>query len=60
MQTTVQAGYLDYSEAERYTHLNRVTLWRLVKSGDLKASKVERAVRFKVTDLDAFMSSRAA
>jgi excisionase family DNA binding protein len=47
--------YLTYAEAERYTGLNRVTLWRAVRAGRLKASGCGRAVRFHVRDLEAFM-----
>jgi hypothetical protein len=59
METTgAQSPYLDYAGAEDYTTLNRVTLWRAVKAGRLKASGYGRAVRFHVRDLDEFMASR--
>jgi excisionase family DNA binding protein len=60
MRATVEPAYMDYPRAESYTGLNRVTLWRLVKRGELRASKVGRAVRFSRADLDAFMASKAA
>lgn len=60
MEATVERAYLRYSEAERYTGLHRVTLWRAVKSGRLKVSGYGSAVRFRVEDLDAFMSSKDA
>jgi hypothetical protein len=44
-QTTVEQGYFNYEGAERFTGLNRVTLWKLVKAGELRASKVGRAFR---------------
>ena len=47
--------YLTYAEAERYTGLHRVTLWRAVRDGRLKASGYGRAIRFHVRDLEAFM-----
>ena len=56
--TGAQSPYLDYAGAEDYTTLNRVTLWRAVKAGRLKASGYGRAVRFHVRDLDEFMASR--
>ena len=56
--TGAQSPYLDYAGAEDYTTLNRVTLWRAVKAGRLKASGYGRAVRFHVKDLDSFMASR--
>lgn len=57
--TTVERGYLRYSEAETYTGLHRVTLWRAVKSGRLKASGYGAAVRFRVEDLDALMGGES-
>jgi hypothetical protein len=56
--TGTNSPYLDYAGAEGYTTLNRVTLWRAVKAGRLKASGYGRAVRFHVKDLDEFMASR--
>ena len=51
---------MTYAEAERYTALNRVTLWRAVRDGRLKASGCGRAVRFHVRDLEAFMEGKAS
>ncbi len=56
---TVECPYLTYAEAERYTGLHRVTLWRAVRDGRLKASGYGRAVRFHVRDLEAFMERKA-
>jgi len=42
-------------EAEAYTRLHTVTLWRAVKDGRLKVHKVGSANRYHVDDLDAFM-----
>ena len=56
--TSAKSPYLDYTGAEDYTTLNRVTLWRAVKAGRLKTSGYGRAVRFHVKDLDDFMGSR--
>ena len=55
---TVERRYLRYEEAEQYTGLHRVTLWRAVRDGSLKASGYNRAIRFNVMDLDEFMNSR--
>jgi excisionase family DNA binding protein len=52
---TVERPYLTYAEAERYTGLHRVTLWRAVRGGRLKASGYGRAIRFHIRDLEAFM-----
>ncbi len=55
--TQVERPYLTYREAEGYTGLHRVTLWRAVRDSRLKASGYGRAVRFHIRDLDKFMSS---
>lgn len=58
--TSIKRPYLTYEEAEQYTGLHRVTLWRAAfRTGRLKASGYGRAVRFHVRDLDAFMASRS-
>ena len=57
--TTVERRYLRYKEAEQYTGYHRVTLWRAVREGRLKASGGHgRAIRFDVKDLDEFMTAR--
>jgi hypothetical protein len=56
--TDTKSPYLDYTRAEEYTTLNRITLWRAVKEGRLKVSGYGRAVRFHVRDLEEFMASR--
>jgi excisionase family DNA binding protein len=57
-ETNTKSPYLDYSGAAEYTTLHRVTLWRAVKAGRLRASGYGRAVRFHVKDLEEFMASR--
>ncbi len=56
--TEVRAEYVNYPNAERMTGLSRVTLWKHVKAGEIKASHVGRAVRINVESLRAFMKSR--
>ena len=60
MEQRVQKEWLDYADAERYCGLSRVSLWRLVKSGELPAYRVGRSVRFRRTELDNFFEERAA
>ena len=50
--------YLTIKQAEEYTTLHRVTLWRACREGKLKASGYGRAVRFHVKNLDEFMAAR--
>lgn len=54
----VERRYLRYGEAEVYTGLHRVTLWRAVRDGLLKASGHGRGIRFRIEDLEAFMAAR--
>ena len=54
--STVERRYLRYGEAEKYVGLHRVTLWRAVRDGKLRASGCGTAVRFRIEDLDEFMS----
>jgi excisionase family DNA binding protein len=56
--TDIKSPYLDYAGAEEYTTLHRVTLWRAVRDGKLKASGYGRAVRFHVKDLEEFMAAK--
>ena len=51
----VQREWLAYPDAEKYSGLSRVTLWRAIGRGELKAARVGRAVRISRKDLEAFM-----
>ena len=53
-----RSPYLTVKQAEEYTTLHRVTLWRAVRDGRLKASGYGRAVRYRIEDLDELMTSR--
>jgi excisionase family DNA binding protein len=54
----VEREYVGYGEAEIITGLNRVTIWRAVKAGELKASGSGRGVRFSRGELRRWMESR--
>jgi len=58
METTVESPYLDYGQAAAYCNVARTTIWRAVKTGDLRASGPGRAVRFRRDELDRWMNSR--
>ncbi len=45
-------------EAAEYTALNRTTLWRATRRGDLRVGGIERAPRYHVDDLNEFMRRR--
>lgn len=52
--------YLTYAEAAVYCRLDRTTLWRAVRVGDLQSSGRGRAVRFHRDELDRFMQNRGS
>jgi excisionase family DNA binding protein len=53
-----ESPYFDYTRAAAYCNVDRTTLWRAVKAGDLQASGPGRAVRFHREELDRWMQSR--
>ncbi len=53
----IERVWLSTSEASTYTGLDRVTLWRARKRGELRAGGAGRAVRFERTELDRWMRS---
>jgi excisionase family DNA binding protein len=55
----VEPEWVDYPTAQRFSGLSHVTLWRRVKSGDLKAARVGRSVRIHLPSLREFMERAA-
>jgi excisionase family DNA binding protein len=53
----VEAEWVDYPTAERYSGLSHTTLWRYVTSGQLKAARVGRSVRIHLPTLREFMEA---
>jgi excisionase family DNA binding protein len=53
----VEVEWVDYPTAERFSGLSHVTLWRKVKSGELKAARVGRSVRIHLPSLRQFMDA---
>jgi excisionase family DNA binding protein len=51
----VEAEWVDYPTAERYSGLSHTTLWRYITSGELKAARVGRSVRIHLPTLREFM-----
>lgn len=51
-------AWMDYPTAEYYSGLSRTTLWRLVKNGEVDASRYGRAVRISRESLESFMRSQ--
>ena len=59
MQTGIVPTWITYEECQRLTSLGRTTLWRLVKSGEVKSTSVGRAVRINRESLEAYMEREA-
>jgi excisionase family DNA binding protein len=55
----VQPEWLRYQEAERYSGLGRSTLFKLVRSGEVQAAKVGKAVRLSRRSLDEYMERKS-
>ncbi len=51
--------WLNYAEAEKYSGLSHTTLWRQVKSGEIKAARIGRSVRISRKSLFEFMERAA-
>ncbi len=54
---SIERVWLSPREASAYTGLDKVTLWRARKRGELRAGGAGRAVRFEKTELDRWMRS---
>ncbi len=54
-QEVVQPLYLTYRQAGTFTGLSRTTLWKLINAGEVKASRVGRAVRIDRRSLEDYM-----
>jgi excisionase family DNA binding protein len=55
LKERIEAEWVDYPTAERYSGLSHTTLWRYVTSGELKAARVGRSVRIHLPTLRDFM-----
>jgi excisionase family DNA binding protein len=55
----VEAEWISYPEAERYSSLSHTTLWRYVTNGEIRAARVGRSVRIHFPSLQKFMDKRA-
>ena len=49
--------YFTSKEAQEYLKVSSVTLWRLVKEGQIPVYKIHNRNRYRKTDLDFFMES---
>jgi excisionase family DNA binding protein len=60
LKEPVQQEWVSYAEAERYSGLSHTSLWRRVRSGELKAATVGRSVRIHLPSLREFMEHASA
>jgi excisionase family DNA binding protein len=51
----VSQNWLSYPEAELYSGLRRTTIRKYIRSGEIKAARIGRAVRINRQSLDEFM-----
>jgi excisionase family DNA binding protein len=56
--TDLMREWVSYPEAEQYCGLSHTTLWRYVKSGEIKAARVGRSVRIHLPSHERFMDER--
>jgi excisionase family DNA binding protein len=59
VQTEIKPEWITYEEAQRLTSLGRTTLWRIVKSGEVKTARVGRTVRLRRESLEDYMERAA-
>jgi excisionase family DNA binding protein len=57
--TEPEATWITYLHAQRITSLGRTTLWRIVKSGEVKSVSIGRAVRINRRSLEEYMEHQA-
>ncbi len=55
----VEAEWVDYPTAQRYSGLSHTTIWRYVTSGEIRAARVGRSVRIHLPSLRRFMEEKA-
>lgn len=51
--------WVSYPEAERFSGLSHTSLWRRVRSGEIKSARVGRSVRINLPSLREFMERAA-
>ena len=55
----VQREWFPDAEAQTVSGLGRTPLWKLVRSGEVRAAKVGKAVRINRRSLDGYMDKKA-
>ena len=60
LKEQIEAEWVDYPTAQRYSGLSHTTLWRYVSSREIKAARVGRSVRIHLPSLKEFMEAKAS
>lgn len=55
----IQREWLKAREASQLTGLGRTTLWKLASTGQIRAAKIGKAVRFSRSSLEALMEDNS-
>ncbi len=55
LKEPVQQEWVDYPTAERFSGLSHTSLWRRVRSGEIKSARIGRSVRINLPSLREFM-----
>lgn len=58
MNETERPRYLTVAEVAQDMRVSTMTVYRLIKSGELAAVRVGKSYRIRVADLDEFLDSR--
>jgi excisionase family DNA binding protein len=58
-QTFVTGGLLTVAEVAHAMRVSNMTVYRLIKSGDLPAVRVGKNYRLRETDLERFLEERS-
>ena len=59
IESQVTPEWVSYPDAERFSGLSHTSLWRRVKSGEIKSARVGRSVRIHLPSLREFMEQAA-
>lgn len=52
--------WASYADAEDMYGLSRTTLWRLLKSGEIRGARVGRSVRIECQSVESYLERQAA
>lgn len=56
-KSQLENKYVNMFEASHLLSLSQRTIYKLIKKGDLKCTKYNRKIRFKVSDIETFLEN---